>query len=115
MDNMFFSASTGGFYSREIHGDNIPPDAVEITTEEHAALLDGQSQGKVIAADADGRPVLQDPPPLTAEQLQSQANAEARAYLAGTDWYIIRMQETGEPVPDEILAERAAARAMVIE
>lgn len=44
-----------------------------------------------------------------------QANSEARAYLAETDWYVIRQQETGEPVPDEILTERAAARARVVE
>ena len=54
-------------------------------------------------------------PPKTAEQLQQQANAEARTYLAETDWYVIRLQETGEPVPEDILAERAAARVRVIE
>ena len=66
---MFYSKSTGGFYATEIHGKNIPDDAVEITIEEHAALLDGQRQGKLIAADGDGRPRLQDPPPPTTEQL----------------------------------------------
>ena len=66
---MFYSKSTGGFYDSAIHGDNIPADAVEITTEEHAALLEGQGQGKRIAADADGRPVLQDPPPPTPGQI----------------------------------------------
>ena len=54
-------------------------------------------------------------PPPTPEQLQQQVNTEARAYLAETDWYVIRLQETGEPVPAEILAERSAARARVIE
>lgn len=112
---MFFSASTGGFYATEIHGANMPADVVEITAEQHAALLAGQTAGKVIAADANGRPVLQDQPPLTGEQLQSQINAEARAYLVSTDWYVIRLQETGEAVPDEVLAERAAARVRVVE
>jgi hypothetical protein len=60
---MFYSAQTRGFYDPAIHGDNIPADAVEITAEQHAALLEGQSQGKVIAADANGHPILQDPPP----------------------------------------------------
>lgn len=54
----------------------IPPDAVEITPEQHAALIEGQSTGKRIVADADGYPVLQDPPQLTPEQLR--ANALAR-------------------------------------
>lgn len=34
---MFYAKSTGGFYVRGIHGNNIPADAVEITNEEHAA------------------------------------------------------------------------------
>lgn len=112
---MYYAKSTNGFYSREINGDNMPADVVEITTEEHASMLAGQSAGKVIAADAAGFPVLQDPPPPTPEQEHVRINAETRAYLARTDWYVIRMQETGEPVPDDVLAERAEARARVVE
>lgn len=66
---MFYAKSTGGFYATEIHGKNIPADAVEITIEEHAALLDGQRQGKLITADGDGRPALQDQPPITGNAL----------------------------------------------
>lgn len=47
------------------------------------------------------------------EQLQEQVNAESRAYLASTDWYVIRQQETGEAVPGDVLADRAAARSRV--
>jgi len=61
---MRYAKSTGGFYSPQIHGNNIPPDAVEITADEHAALLAGQSAGKIISADADGKPFLADPPIL---------------------------------------------------
>jgi hypothetical protein len=78
---MFYSKSTGGFYTREIHGAAIPTDAVEITTEEHAALLEGQSQGKIIAADENGRPVLIDPPPPTAEQIVAQYTAGVQRHL----------------------------------
>ena len=60
---MFYSAQTGGFYDRAIHGDNIPADAVEITREEWLALLAGQAEGKMIVAGKDGKPELQDPPP----------------------------------------------------
>lgn len=62
MNKIVFSAQTSGFYDPAIHGANIPADAVEITRDEHVALMAGQSAGQVIAADADGRPVLQDPP-----------------------------------------------------
>ena len=47
---MFYLKSTGGFYDAEIHGDAIPADAVEITRDEHAALLAGQSTGQRIEA-----------------------------------------------------------------
>lgn len=66
---MFYSKQTCGFYDAAIHGENIPADAVEITEAEHRFLLDGQSQGKRIAAAATGYPVLVDPPPPTTEQL----------------------------------------------
>lgn len=112
---MFYSKSTSGFYSCEMHGENMPADVVEITNEQHAALLEGQSQGKLIDFDEAGRPFLAEPPPPTAEQVQARANAEGRAYLTSTDWYVIRLQETGEPIPEGVLAERTAARARVVE
>ena len=78
---MFYSKSTGGFYTREIHGDNIPDDAVEITEAEHAALIEGQSQGKRIVADESGRPILQDPPPPTPEQIMRRLQARVQLWL----------------------------------
>lgn len=57
---MFYSKSTGGFYITEIHGENIPADAVEITDEQHAALLQGQTDGQEIAGDDNGFPILID-------------------------------------------------------
>lgn len=65
---MLYAQSTSGFYDPAIHGDTIPPGAVEITADEHAALLAGQSAGKRIIPDASGRPILADPPaPLLAD------------------------------------------------
>ena len=71
---MFYSSSHAGFYSAAIHGNAIPSDAVEIGAAEHAALLEGQSQGKRIGADTQGRPVLLDPlppPPAPPKQFTS--------------------------------------------
>lgn len=42
-----------------------------------------------------------------------EANRAAKAYLASTDWYIIREMDTGEPCPQEIKTARAAARAQI--
>ena len=117
---MFYSKSTGGFYSREIHGDNIPADAVEITVTEHAALIEGQSQGKCIVADANGRPALQDPAPpepLTREQIEA---LRLRAYadpITGSDRYFAeaaRLQAMGA-AQEEIDAANAAGAARYAE
>lgn len=66
---IFYSASNRGFYHSDIHGDNIPEDAKQITEDLHRELIEGQSNGKVISVNTRGRPVLKDPtPPTTAEQ-----------------------------------------------
>lgn len=94
---MFFSKLTSGFYSRDIHGDAIPADAVEITDEYHSELLAGQSAGKRIVAVAldsmpgqqiallegapvaGGYPVLADPEPTPLPIVIEQAKARVRA------------------------------------
>ena len=53
---LYYAPSTGGFYDTDIHGD-IPADAVEITSDKHAALLAAQAVGQAIRAGEDGRPV----------------------------------------------------------
>lgn len=76
---MYYAKSTGGFYSIEINGANIPADAVPITEAQHADLLIGQSQGKQIVGDASGNPILQTPlPPDPAIEKQALLT-EARA------------------------------------
>ena len=79
---MFFSPSTNGFYDLDIHGDKIPADAVEITAYHHAALINGQSQGKVITADTNGFPVLQEPAPI----VLTYAQKRAAEYPPATDY-----------------------------
>lgn len=79
---MLYAKSTGGFYDTAIHGKNIPVDAVEITAEEHAAMLNGQAIGKRIAADANGKPVLTMPPPKTPAEIVAEAKAAAAKRIA---------------------------------
>ena len=76
---MFYSKSTGGFYAPDLHGDAIPADAVEISDEQHARLLEGQSSGKRIVADPGGNPILADPPAPTLAQVKDEAIARIDA------------------------------------
>ncbi len=61
---------------------------------------------------------LPPPPAPTAEEIaalaQAATNRQARAYLASTDWYIVRFTESGVAVPSEITTARAAARASIV-
>lgn len=50
----------------------------------------------------------------TAEELRVRVNTEARQYLLDTDWYVTRMQETGEPIPAGVSEARAAARQRIV-
>lgn len=75
---MFYS---GGFYDAAIHGDKIPADAVEISSEQHATLLAAQSQGKRIVTDESGYPIAVDPPPPTAEQIIAQLTADVQQHM----------------------------------
>jgi hypothetical protein len=59
---MFYSKLTNGFYTPEIHGENIPGDAVEVTDAQYQALFEGQGAGKQIQGDENGHPILVDAP-----------------------------------------------------
>ena len=41
------------------------------------------------------------------------AIADAQAYLDATDWLVVRMAETGQPMPDDVPPARAEARAVI--
>ena len=59
---IYYSKTNQAFYDDQIHS-RLPEDAVEISHEQHAALLAGQSSGQVIMPGKDGKPVLADPAP----------------------------------------------------
>lgn len=90
---IFYAESTGGFYDRAIHGDNIPSDAVEITADDHATLLAGQFAGKRIIPDANGRPGLADPPTPSADEIwefikaERDRRTEQGGYRVGDFWF----------------------------
>jgi hypothetical protein len=78
---MRFSKTTGGFYPSDVQYASLPDDLVEVTDDDYQALLEGQTAGKRIVADESGRPVLQDPPPPTVEQVIAQYTSMVQARL----------------------------------
>lgn len=114
---MYYSASTNGFYTTEIHGYRMPADIVEITSEQHSALLAGQAAGKVIAADESGCPVLKDRPAPTNDQAidlfrsSIQAHLDSAAVAAGYDDIRTAVTYAEEPAVPKFQAEGRAFRA----
>lgn len=51
---------------------------------------------------------------ISAKVQQDKDNAEALAYLAETDWMIIREVDAGVPCPVDVKAKRAEARAKIV-
>jgi hypothetical protein len=99
MQAMKYSPSTCGFYTP---GQNAPADAVAVTTEEHAALIEGQARGGRIVF-ADGKPVVDFAPvPKTWEQIRAQRDK----LLASSDW----TQMPDNALTDEVRAAWAAYR-----
>lgn len=82
---MKFSASTMGFYDPVIHA-TIPDDAVDITSEDYYRLLNGQTNGKIISANAHGYPVLIDTLGPTSTELQAACKQKAKELLEKTDY-----------------------------
>jgi hypothetical protein len=115
-----YSKSANGFFHEDIHGprgegSRIPSDAVEITDDEHRALLRAQSAGKRIVAGPDGRPIAADQAPPSDEQLMAELRARRDRLLALTDGHIARHRDEVEAggkttLTDEQYVQLQAAR-----
>lgn len=102
----WYSPAARGFFLANLHA-SIPSDAVEITAEEHAALMAAQSAGMRIVPDEDGRPIAAPHAAPPAEVLAAAARAERDRLLAASDW----TQIADAPLDAEGRAAWAAYRA----
>ena len=57
----------------------MPADVVEITAEQHAALIEGQASGQRIEGDANGFPVLVSPPEPTRAEVEARLWEQIKA------------------------------------
>ncbi|EDC2286372.1 tail fiber assembly protein [Enterobacter roggenkampii] len=90
METYYFSKTENGFFTSAVLA---PSDAVEISAEQWAELMDGQSMGKYISSNADGFPVLTDPPPPTTEALIAEAERQKSALMAQANNSIAPLQD----------------------
>lgn len=90
METYYFSKTENGFFTSAVLA---PSDAVEISAEQWAELMDGQSEGKYISSNAGGFPVLTDPPPPTTEALIAEAERQKSALMAQANNAIAPLQD----------------------
>ncbi|PYY88558.1 tail fiber assembly protein [Pseudomonas sp. TKO26] len=76
-----FSSRTEKTFFDDFINTTLPPDAVELSSEEYLGLLLGIAAGKKVDWSGE-RPALVDPSPPSAEQLQQSAYSQ-RDYLLG--------------------------------
>lgn len=63
-EKIFWSKSTNGFYPSSVDYPSLPDDLVEISLEQHSALIAAQESGKQIISDASGAPISVEPIPV---------------------------------------------------
>ena len=82
----YMSPSTQGFYNTANYPKRmLPDDVVEVTDEQFRYPLKGQNAGKVMAVDAGGQPVLNDPV-LDAVEVASQERIWRDAKIESVQW-----------------------------
>jgi hypothetical protein len=94
----------------------IVPQQVELSpaviAEDGSVLQEAVVESKEVEIPADYEVVIED---LSAKLEQEKINAEALAFLAATDWMVIRAMERGEELSAELKAERQAARDRIVK
>ncbi len=85
-------------------------DDADVLEEEMRDTLEGVAQ-KWVKLKAEYTIEIED---ITAQVAQEAINAEALAYLASTDWIIIREMDSGVACPEDVKQKRAEARARIL-
>ncbi len=107
----FYSPSTKGFY---VEGQAIPPDVIEVSAEEHSALMSSQSAGFVIVFE-DGKLGVKSVLETLSDAQKREAIKQSAAHkLAETDWSQFPDVEDNLANKDAFVQYRAKLRARII-
>ena len=66
---------------------------VELTDNEHMALMDAQAEGKVIVFHKGAKPTLEEPSPPSDDELAKAARQKRDALIAAIQWRIERYEQ----------------------
>lgn len=113
---IYFGTQDGVNYGAYLKKSTTLKNYIEIQENEWLAIVNkANAEGKIIKADADGKPILEDAPqPTEKENLQNKLE-QLEFYLKSTDWYAIKYADTGISIPEEIKQKRQEARLEISE
>jgi len=97
---MSYQLTSSASILRQTDGASIPADPLNSDYRDYLAWVEAGNTPEPYA-----------PPALT----QAELNVPHLAYLAATDWYVVRFAETGISIPSDISAARAGARSKIIK
>jgi hypothetical protein len=104
----FYSAQTEGWYRTDIHGDEIPADAVAVSDERYSELCAGVSANKMLAMGEDGLPMLMDRPGPDVKSLIA-----TRRYLAETAGIVVNGMPLDTGRDSQALVTGAALQSVI--
>lgn len=111
----YYSKTTGCTYLEGVHTE-IPSDAVQITEDSYQAVIANPTPGKIRSHDAEGLPILIDPPPFVPTPDDHRAAVAAERYqheTAGIIWQgygIATDRESQQKMSDERSAVKDGLR-----
>lgn len=111
---IFYSASSNSFYDDTIHP-KIPDDALDISAEEHSALMIAQANGMMIIAGVDGYPTTAPRPEPSLDEKLQNCKELAKEKLQETDWTQLGDVDSALTNAAEFASYRAAVRALFIQ
>lgn len=104
----FYSQSTGCTYLPAVHGDQVPPDAVEISEATYQEVIANPPADKIRAHDSSGLPILvalPPPPALTRADVEAMRLTAYADPIKGSDRYFAEAQR------ESLLGNAEAAEA----
>lgn len=103
---MLYSFTEKTFYCPAVHGENVPDDVVEVTSELYNRLLAGRAEGRGIIQGNGGLPELG---PISTPEVvitEESARAERDIALHATDWLVLRHHDQKEVALSTTLTEQ---------
>lgn len=113
MSRRYYSRETGCTYLASIHGSQIPPDAVVISEARYLEVIGNPQPGKIRSHDADGLPILIDPPLHVSTADDHRAAVAAERYKHETAGITLQGMQIDTGRDSQALITGATVQAML--